>query len=186
MPWPQIDIIEADEHNVIYQSAGTSFQCCETPEDVLVNYRYLCPAPATPSAAAPAPLPTVAALGSGPPAGYVPCERGGCIRWTYVGGGEVPCCWTCFCGPSPMPATAAQHPDWTPPGATAPAPRPNRTPGITCRRCLLTSAGGVDHQPTCVVMREQGPSAVAAAPERQRDTFEDLCDAFDLLPEASR
>ena len=33
---------------------------------------------------------------------------------------------------------------------------------------------------------EQGPSAVATAPERQRDTFSDLCDVWDLLPDAGR
>lgn len=29
------------------------------------------------------------------------------------------------------------------------APKPTRVPGITCRHCLLTSAGGKDHLPAC-------------------------------------
>ncbi len=33
---------------------------------------------------------------------------------------------------------------------------------------------------------EQGPSAVAAASGKQRDTFSDLCDEWDLLPDAGR
>lgn len=64
--------------------------------------------------------------------------------------------------------------------------RPHRPAGIYCQRCRCTSELGDIHLETCPTQRESGPSATAAAPGRTRPSFADLCDEWDLLPEAGR
>jgi len=91
-----------------------------------------------------------------------------------------------YLGPTPPPSPAPATPDAapvSPPAVAASGTRP-RPAGIKCSRCLCTSERGDQHTPACPIMREQGPSAVAAAPGR--DTFADLVDEFDLLPDAGR
>jgi hypothetical protein len=109
----------------------------------------------------------------------------------------------------------AKYPDWTPPssapsarpiGCLGPkvcnwghdrscpvskytrtaAPRPTPTPGKTCPRCLCTSSDGTIHLETCIYQRERGPSAAEGAPGPKRDTFADLCDEWDLLPDGNQ
>lgn len=91
-----------------------------------------------------------------------------------------------YFAPTPPPSPAPSTPDAAPvsPPAVAPSGTRSRPAGIKCARCLCTSERGDQHTPSCPVMREQGPSAVAAAPGR--DTFADLVDEWDLLPEAGR
>lgn len=87
------------------------------------GYRYIGPTPATPtpSAAAspPCSAPVAMALGS-----REPCTCCGGVEYGAI---------TCpLCG-----------------GGGSPVPKSTRAPGITCRHCLLTSAGGSDHLPAC-------------------------------------
>jgi len=152
-------------------------------------YRYLGPTPteAAPPAVPLPPPPGVAAGAGG--AGVLPpkasmsspsenstLNRQGSSIQTQRDGGW---CSRCGCGND---ALGYAHLD-TCRVAPTPAPKRKHPAGITCKRCLVTSAKGDAHLEACPVMRERGPSAVEGAPGRVRVDFSDLVDEFDLLPD---
>ncbi len=162
--------------------AMTHFGWLDSPA-WFVGAEYLGPTPA-----APLPSSTV-----GAPEGYVPCPKD-CGRWTSSGSGP------CFsCHGVANGGYGMTHPDWTPPTAAPPtreqilaeerakpaAIYPHMQPVLKTPEEkaseLATVARVRAHQ-----LAEGGDSAVAKAPGRTRDTFSDLADEWDLLPEAGR
>lgn len=141
------------------------------------------PAP-TPATSTPVTPPPSTVTGVGPPQGYVPCVKG-CGNWLHPKSAAAGIeCWTCFGEPfsDTLKRLKRVCPDWEPPAVV----KPKAQPGIKCTRCLTTSEAGDIHLDACPVMRERGPSAAEGAPGKAIDTFADLVDEWDLLPEAGR